>query len=128
MKAIILMKGTCYLGHTTTDKDGNIISSSPARFETDPDGGCVAVGEFDPDTNEISAIVPYGDYDAAGYLSAVMEAIAPARKPNIPDFKGILGRMAADYGDDIPCDYCNDRGGNCRECIVERWKEEENAD
>ena len=43
MSMIFLAKGTCTLGRTTRDKDGNIIESAPARFIWDKKGGSIAV-------------------------------------------------------------------------------------
>lgn len=47
---IFLATGHTTLGMNKRDKDGNITESVPARFEFEPGGPCVAVGELDPET------------------------------------------------------------------------------
>jgi hypothetical protein len=60
----------------------------------------------------------YGDWEAAQYLSRVVQLIHPNRKINIPDLEAMI-RGAKKDGFDI-CDYCPDL--NCRDCIVKEWK------
>lgn len=62
----------------------------------------------------------YGDWDAAAYLRRVVELIHPNRQINIPDLEAMI-RAAAKAGEDI-CTYCPDC--NCRDCIVNEWKED----
>ena len=122
MNVIILATGHAHLGMTERDKDGNITKSTAAHFEFAPDGPCVAVGEMDPVTMVVKdGASVYGDWDAAGYLKEVMEKLQPRRPTNIPDFKALILAAQKD-GTDI-CDYC--QGVNCRDCIVNEWKVEE---
>ena len=123
MSMIFLATGHAHLGMTERDKDGNVTKSTPAHFEFADDGPCVAVGELDPETMEVkSDVVMYGDWDAAGYLEDTMKRLKPGRQVNIPDFKTIVLRLLKDEGIDI-CDQCPT--GNCRDCIVNEWKEED---
>lgn len=123
MNAIFLMRGSCSLGRTQRDKDGNIVSETPAQFTADKSGGSIAIGELDPETmtpKECAGI--YGDWDAAGYLTQALKMLGPGRPVNIPDFKAIIQAAYQEDGSDLVCDYC--KGTNCRDCIVREWKEE----
>ena len=122
MSMIFLAKGTCTIGMTKTDKDGNVVESTSAQFTFDGTGGSIAIGEMDPDTKEIKeeSVSIFGDWDAAGYLAEAIELLKPRRKVNIPDFKAIIQAAIKD-GVDI-CDYC--QSCNCHDCIVEEWKED----
>ena len=75
MGMVFLAKGTCTLGVTKKDKDGNVESSTQAQFTFDDAGGSIAVGEMDPDTEKIDAetVSIFGDWDAAGYLAEVLK-------------------------------------------------------
>lgn len=122
MNAIFLVKGNAYMGLNKFDKDGNIVESKPAHFETSDDGPCVAIGEIDLDTMKINGIeCVYGDYQASGYLQDILDRLEPKRQSDIPDFKEIIRGVSAD-GIDI-CDYCPSL--YCRDCIITRWKSEE---
>lgn len=124
MSMIFLATGTCTLGFTKTDKDGNVVSSTPAQFTHDDTGSCVAIGELDPETMQPKPgeIHLYGDFDAAGYIAKALELLKPVRKANIPDFKSMIQRLwKVDHIDF--CDYCRDFH-DCRFCIVNEWKEE----
>ena len=123
MSIIFLAKGTCTMGITTRDKDGNIVESKPAQFTYDDHGGSVVVGELDPETMKPAEPVDnvYGDWDAAGYLAKVLELMNPRRGVNIPDLKAIVQRAYKEDGNDLICDYCHDF--KCRDCIVNEWKE-----
>ena len=119
--AILLVKGNTYLGHTTRDADGNIVEHSEPRFEPDPNGSCVGVAPFDVEKMDVTEpLLPYGDYDAAGYLGKVFEMLAPVRPANIPDFKKLVQAGMKDRDEDFLCEYCN--SFNCRDCIVQEWK------
>lgn len=84
-------------------------------------GGSVAIWPMDPEKMEPSGPAEvYGDWDAAAYLCRVVELIHPNRKINIPDLEAMI-RAAAKDGADI-CTYCPDC--NCRDCIVNEWKED----
>lgn len=125
MSMIFLAMGTCQLGMTRRDKDGNIVEESQARFVLDDAGGSVAVGEIDPQTKEVkeNTVSIYGDWQAADYLQEVLEHIKPRRAINIPDFKAIIQAAYREDGCSLVCDYC--KGLNCMDCIVKEWMEEE---
>lgn len=55
MSIICIAKGTATIGLTTRGADGKIISQTPARWEHDPDGGCVALWTMNPETEEQEA-------------------------------------------------------------------------
>lgn len=122
---IFLAKGICTLGQRTVDENGNVVKEIPAKFETDPNGGSVAVGVLDDETGEqIGQAEIFGDYDPWGYLSHALKLLAPTRAGNIPDFMSIVKGMH----DDRPSSFCRflnycDRP-NCRDCIVQQWIDE----
>lgn len=124
MSMIFLAKGTCNLGSTTRDKDGNVVESTPARFVWDNAGGSIAVGHMDPEIKEIfeDTVSIFGDWDAAGYIEEMLKLLQPARKVNVPDLKRIVQTAYQEDGNDLLCDYC--KSTNCRNCIVKEWKEE----
>ena len=69
MSIICIAKGTATIGLTTRGADGQIISQTPARWEHDPDGGCVALWTMNPETEEQEAPARiYGDWQASEYL------------------------------------------------------------
>lgn len=123
MSVIFIATGTATMGMTKTDKDGNVVSRTPAQFTIDDTGGSVAIGELDPETMKPKEPVTgiYGDWDAAGYLAKALELLKPRRLVNIPDFKAII--LAAEKDGTDVCDYC--QSCNCSDCIVKEWKEEE---
>lgn len=126
MNAIFLAKGTAMMGMTTRDAQGNVIHTPP-HFKTGEHGGCIAIGELDMETGMIMEPIEsiYGDYDAAGYLAKILELLKPDRPINIPDIKGIvlaLGRDNVDF-----CDYCEDSGYKCRDCIIPQWRDEDGS-
>ena len=124
MSIVFLAKGVCTLGRKQTDKDGNVIASTPAQFTIHDAGGSVAVGLLDPETMQPAEPVAgiFGDYDAAGYLGAVMKFLKPARRVNIPDLKAIVQAAYREDGNDLLCDYC--KSVNCHNCIIREWKDE----
>lgn len=124
MSMIFLAKGTCNLGRTTRDKDGNIIESTPARFIWDEKGGSIAVGRMDPESKEIyeDTVSIFGDWDAAGYVEEMLKLLKPVRKVNIPDLKAIVQAAYRQDGNDLLCDYCQSM--NCPDCIIREWKDE----
>ena len=121
---LFIAKGNVSLGEKKIDKDGNVISETGATFSTDENGSCVAVGELDEDAAELKLNIHsvHGDWDAAGYLRAILEALKPQRQVNLPDFKAIF-EAARNNGSDL-CDYCQEDTYDCRDCIVKRWEEE----
>ena len=124
---LFIAKGHCQLGETKVDDDGNIISHTDATFSTDENGECVAIGEFDEDAPELKLSIHsiHGDWDAAGYLGAILEALKPRRQINLPDFKAIF-EVARNNGLDL-CDYCPNEIYYCRDCIVKRWEEQDDG-
>ena len=124
MSVVFLAKGKCTLGENRMDKDGNVIESTPARFTIDTAGGSVAVGLLDPDTmHPIEPVTGiFGDWDAAGYMTEVLQLLRPTRQVNIPDLKAIVQAAYQEDGNDLLCDYC--KSMNCHNCIVREWKEE----
>ena len=86
---LFIAKGNVSLGTKKTDADGNIVDQTNATFSTDENGCCVAVGEFDEEATELNLNIHsiHGDWDAAGYLGAILEALKPKRQVNLPDFK-----------------------------------------
>ncbi len=131
MSALFMAVGTCKLGQTKVDQEGNTVEHTQASFEPDPAGGCVVVGKLDLSGDDMKLDGPadiYGDYDAAGYLGRALEILSPGRKPNIPDFRKIIKGLAADsiYGDCPFIDHCEFEV--CQNCIVSQWLEEEDAE
>ena len=121
MSIICIAKGTATIGLTTRGADGQIISQTPARWEHDPDGGCVAIWTMNPETEEQEAPARiYGDWQASEYLGDILAELKPRRKVNLPDFQAIVRAAMAD-GMDI-CVYC--QSFDCNECIVNEWKSE----
>ena len=124
MSIVFLAKGTTTLGRTQTDKDGNVVSHTPAQFSIDDSGRSVAIGELDPETMEPKGAVTaiYADWDAAAYLSEVLELLKPDRTINIPDFRAIIMSAIKD-GTDF-CSYCDRQGYYCRDCVIREWEED----
>lgn len=124
MNVVFLAKGTCTLGMTKRDKDGNVTTSESAQFNFDGTGGSVAVGEMDPETNVIDteSVSIFGDWDAAGYLAEALKLLQPRRSVNLPNLKAIVQAAYCEDGNDLLCDYCNEL--NCPNCIIQEWKEE----
>lgn len=122
MGLITIGVGVCTLGRRQTDKDGNVVSETPASWEADPDGSCVAIIPLNPETMERDGQVElFGDYDAASYLARVVELIHPNRQINVPDLAAMI-RAAEKDGFGI-CEYCQ-HPYMCRDCIVKEWKED----
>lgn len=122
MGIISIGVGTCTLGRKQVDRDGNVVSETPAKFEVDPAGSCVAIVPLNPDTMEPDGPAEvFGDWQAGQYLAKVLEMLQPTRKTNLPDLEAMIRRAALD-GLDL-CDYCEDCY-MCRDCIVKEWKED----
>ena len=47
--------GTAHMGSMKTGPHGEVLSVTPARWETDPAGGCVAIWPLNPGTAETYA-------------------------------------------------------------------------
>ena len=122
MGIISIGVGTCTLGRRQVDRDGNVVSETPARWEADPAGGSVAIVPLNPDTMEPDGAAEiYGDWQATSYLARVVELIHPNRQINVPDLEAMIRRAAMD-GLDL-CNYCEDCY-MCRDCIIKGWKED----
>lgn len=122
MGVIAIGVGTCTLGRRKVDKDGNVVSETPAQWEADQAGGSVAIVPLNPDTMEQDGAAEiYGDWQAASYLARVLELIHPNRQINVPDLAAMV-RAAAEDGLDL-CEYCQ-APYMCRDCIVKEWKED----
>ena len=122
MGIISIGVGNCTLGCRQTDRDGNVVSETPAKFEIDPAGSRVAIVPLNPDTMEPDGPVEiFGDWQAGDYLARVVELIHPNRQINVPDLEAMIRRAAMD-GLDL-CEYCEDCY-MCRDCIVKGWKED----
>lgn len=127
MGALFMATGTFKFGHTTRDKDGNVVESNAPSFTPDPDGGSVIIGKikFTDDAMEQDGPAElYGDWDAAGYLAYAMKIMQPTRKTNIPDIKAIVLSMVKDeFSSDCPfMDHC--QSVNCFDCIITQWIDE----
>lgn len=113
--------GNARMGVRRTDKDGNVTSETPARWEPDETGGAVCIWPMNPETMQPDGAAEiFGDWDAAAYLGRALELIKPNRQINVPDL-GAMIRAAEKDGFDL-CEYC--RGINCPDCIVGTWKGE----
>ena len=122
MGIISIGVGTCTLGRRQVDRDGNVVSETPARWEADPAGGSVAIVPLNPDTMEPDGAAEiYGDWQATSYLARVVELIHPNRQINVPDLEAMIRRANMD-GLDL-CEYCPDPY-MCQDCIVKEWKED----
>ena len=122
MGIISIGVGTCTLGRRQVDRDGNVASETPARWEADPAGGSVAIVPLNPDTMEPDGAAEiYGDWQASSYLARVVELIHPNRQINVPDLEAMIRRANMD-GLDL-CEYCPDPY-MCQDCIVKGWKED----
>ena len=122
MGLISIGVGTCTLGRKQVDRDGNVVKETPACWETDPEGGSVAIVPLNPETMEQDGTAEiFGDWQAAQYLTRVVELIHPNRQINVPDLEAMIRRADMD-GMDI-CEYCPDPY-RCQDCIVKEWKED----
>lgn len=121
---IFLAKGHCWLGQRNIDRDGNVVTETKARFESDPDGGCIAVGTLDDDSMEQTGDAEiFGDYDHWGFLNCVFQKLAPTRPGNMPDFREIFEKMYEEQHS-AECafrPYC-DRV-RCSDCVCWDWIE-----
>lgn len=116
MGIISIGVGNCTLGRRQTDRDGNVVSETPAKFEVDPEGSCVAIVPLNPDTMEPDGPAEvFGDWQAGDYLARVLELIHPNRQINVPNLEAMV-RAAAEDGLDI-CEYCW-APYFCQDCIV----------
>lgn len=130
MKALFMAVGTCRLGRTTRDKDGNIVSQTTASFEPGPEGGSIAVGrlKFIGEGCEMEQDGPadiFADWDAGAYLARALEILQPGREVNVPDFRAVIKAAAEDDNPEFFCEYCRQAGfRDCRYCVVKEIMEE----
>ena len=121
MGIISIGVGTCTLGSRQRDRDGKVVSETPAQWEADQAGGSVAIVPLNPDTMEPDGAAEiYGDWQASSYLGRVLELIHPNRQIDVPNLAAMV-RAAAEDGLDL-CEYCKDFY-MCQNCIVKEWKE-----
>ena len=122
MGIISIGVGTCTLGRRQVDRDGNVVSETPARWEADPAGGSVAIVSLNPETMEQDGPVEvFGDWQAGQYLARVVELIHPNRQINVPDLEAMIRRAnmdGLDLFEYFPDPYM------CQDCIVKGWKED----
>lgn len=125
MSALFIGRGNCHLGMTKRNSEGDVVEHTDAKWEPNPEGGCVAICDMDPEKMEaVGAAEVFGDWDAAHFLARVLEKLGPGRPINVPDFQKILAGYVDDTGErDIFCEYCERRGYDCRDCIVTEWME-----
>ena len=122
MGIISIGVGTCTMGRRQTDRDGKVVSETPAQWVVDLAGGSVAIVPLNPDTMEPDGAAEiYGDWQASSYLARVVELIHPNRQINVPELATMV-RAANKDGLDL-CEYCPDPY-MCRDCIVKEWKED----
>ena len=122
MGIISIGVGTCTLGRRQRDRDGKVVSETPAQWEDDQAGGSVAIVPLNPDTMEPDGAAEiYGDWQASSYLGRVLELIHPNRQIDVPNLAAMV-RAAAEDGLDL-CEYCQ-APYMCRDCIVKEWKED----
>jgi len=122
---IFLAKGTFKLGCRTVDKNGNEIKNEPPRFEANPDGGSVAIGIMDDETQEqVGTAELFGDFDHWQIATHVLKLLEPTRAGNMPDFKGIFSRMYEEelHGGCPFRSFCED--GRCSDCVCSDWLDE----
>lgn len=127
MSALFMAVGTCRMGCTKQDRDGNVIEHTKASFTPDPNGGSVIVGRIKFTGDDVEQDGPaeiFGDWDAAGYLARALEILKPTRRLNIPDIKAIVqDAVKGRFDTDCPfMDHC--QSVNCQDCIVTQWIEE----
>lgn len=125
MSVLFIGRGDCHLGMTKRNSEGDVVEHTDAKWEPNPEGGCVAICDMDPEKMEaVGAAEVFGDWDAAHFLARVLEKLGPGRPINVPDFQKILAGYVDDTGErDIFCEYCERRGYDCRDCIVTEWME-----
>jgi len=117
---ISISKGNLHLGRRQVNRDGQVVSETPPRWENDPQGACVAIVPLKDDKMEADGPAEvFGDWDAANYLGKILELLQPTRKTNLPDLEAMIRAAAAD-GVNI-CEYCQ-HPYMCRDCIVNKWK------
>lgn len=121
---IFIAKGTATMGITKRDRDGNIVEHTPAKFTVDDKGGSVAIGKLDPDDTLVKEPITsmYGDWDASGYLSEILDLLQPTRSINLPPLREIV-KSAAQYGECPFLEHCP--SAYCVNCCVREWIDED---
>ena len=123
MSIVCIGIGDATMGCRTLGPNGEVVSETKAHWESNQQGGSVAVWTASEKTDEPEGPVElYGDWDAAHYLPRVLELLHPRRRINVPDLKSMI--LAADKEGCGLCDYCQRCGYDCRYCIITEWKEE----
>lgn len=122
MSIVCIGIGDATMGRRTLGPNGEVVSETKAHWESNPQGGSVAVWTASEKTDEPEGPVElYGDWDAAHYLPRVLELLHPHRQLNVPDLKSMI--LAAEKDGYGLCDYCQRHGYDCRDCIITEWKE-----
>lgn len=111
--AVLIARGVCTLGRVTTDKDGNVISRTPAKFVMDEEGSCFAVCpvEVNEVNDDIDSVTQTGDasiaaiFDTDMLLTYVMEKLG-IRQRNTPDLAKLRKKLFEEKHIDL-CDYCH---------------------
>ena len=111
--AVLIARGVCTLGRVTTDKDGNEISRTPAKFVMDEEGSCFAVCpvEVNEVNDDIDSVTQIGDasvtavFDTDMLLTNVMEKLG-IRQRNTPDLAKLRKKLFEKEGLDL-CEYCH---------------------
>ena len=117
MKPIMIDRGTYQIGRTTTNEKGEVISETPPKWENDPDGGCVLLGEFNEEKNSVDDGSIYGTFMATNIMEDVFQRLGiNADAQNMPPLIAIW-KAAKEDGVDMCRDYCPRYGQRmCYEC------------
>lgn len=124
MSIVCIGIGDAVMGCRTLGQNGEVLSETKGHWSSNPEGGTVAIWEMDAETQKSDGPAEvYGDWDAARYLSRVLELLQPRRRTNVPDLKAMVLAALKD-GIDL-CDYCQQWWCGCCGCIITEWKEEQ---
>ena len=95
MSIVCIAIGDAVMGCRTLGPHGEVIKETKAHWDHNPEGGSVAIWTTNGETDEPEAPADlYGDWDAAHYLTRVLELRHPRRRINVPDLKSMI--LAAD--------------------------------
>lgn len=120
MDSLLIMRGHTFLGHTTRDKDGNVIEKSTAHFEADVDGPTIAVVPYNSDKDE-----PAGEVDIFSVADSfrLSKHVFQKLGINIHALSILEGAIIAAISNDpnVLCEECPSL--RCDECPVKRIKD-----
>ena len=126
--AIIIQRGTYYLGTNTRDKDGNIKTKSEPRWEPDSKGDSIVICDFNTETHEtIGTADLFPWWDSHGAQNRAWEKLGLARR-NFPSPAEIYRWIKEWDGRGIDfCEICEGicAGYNCNVCPVDDIKQED---